>query len=113
MSAASRPDPLPPRGAPGDAPRDEEVAGESRLQRIGHVVMQVLWPAFLMAIVAEGIFFSMIDPRELRVVADWLRESRVAAYTVAFFVFWALFAASSGITWFLAHGVGQVARREG
>ncbi|MBW7925947.1 MAG: hypothetical protein H3C59_14575 [Burkholderiaceae bacterium] len=112
MSAASRPDPLPSRDAPGDAPRGE-AAGESRLQRIGHVVMQVLWPAFLMAIVAEGIFFSMIDPRELRVVADWLRESRVAAYTVAFFVFWALFAASSGITWFLAHGVGQVVRREG
>jgi hypothetical protein len=108
MSAAPRPDPLPP---PGD-PRDED-AGESRRQRVGYVVMQVLWPAFLMAIVAEGIFFSMIDPRELRIVADWLRESRVAAYTVAFFVFWALFAASSGITWFLAHGVGQAAQREG
>ncbi len=28
-----------------------------------------------MAIVAEGIFFSMIDPRELQIVSEWLRES--------------------------------------
>jgi len=90
----------------------ETVARESRLLRAGRIVMQVLWPAFLMAIVAEGIFFSMIDPRELRIVADWLRESRVAAYTIAFFVFWALFAGSSGITYLLAHGVGTVPPRE-
>lgn len=88
------------------------VVHESRLQRVGRVVMQVLWPAFLMAIVAEGILFSMIDPRELRIVADWLRESRVAAYTVAFFVLWALFAGSSGITYLLAHGVGTAPRQE-
>ena len=102
MSATPRPGPL----AAPEEPR-VDAAGESRLQRIGHVVMQVLWPAFLMAIVAEGVFFSMIDPRELQIVADWLRESRIAAYTVAFFVFWALFAGSSGITYLLAHGIGQ------
>lgn len=104
MNATPRPGSL---AAPDDA--REDAAGESRLQRIGHVVMQVLWPAFLMAIVAEGIFFSMIDPRELQIVTDWLRESRIAAYTVAFFVFWALFAGSSGITWFLARGVDSSA----
>lgn len=108
MSAAPGPGSLSSPGNTGDEGR----AGESRLQRIGQVVMQVLWPAFLMAIIAEGIFFSMIDPRELRIVADWLHDSRIAAYTVAFFVFWALFAGSSGITWFLAHGVGAAAPRE-
>ncbi len=107
MSAAPGPGSL---ASPDDS--GEGVAEESRLQRLTHVVMQVLWPAFLMAIVAEGIFFSMIDPRELQVVADWLRDSRVAAYTVAFFVFWALFAGSSGITYLLAHGLGSAERRE-
>lgn len=70
------------------------------------VVMQVLWPAFLLAIVAEGIFFSMIDPAELRVVDRYLNGSREAAYTIAFFVFWALFACASGITWFLGRTIG-------
>lgn len=89
------------------APDAPEIASPRarRLQRAGRIVMQVLWPAFLMAIIAEGIFFSMIDPRELSVVAAWLRDSRIAAYTVAFFVFWALFACSSGVTYFLARGV--------
>ncbi len=69
--------------------------------------MQVLWPAFLMAIIAEGIFFSMIDPHELQVVHRHLADSREAAYTVAFFGFWVLFACSSGITYLLSHGIGK------
>lgn len=66
--------------------------------------MQVLWPAFLMSIVAEGLFFSMIDPRELEIVGVQLADSREAAYTVGFFVFWILFSCSSGLTYLLAHG---------
>ncbi len=69
----------------------------------GRILMQVLWPAFLVAIVAEGIFFSMIDPQELDVVARFLSDSREAAYTVAFLVFWALFTLSSGLTYMLVH----------
>lgn len=80
---------------------------QRRVQRIARVVMQVLWPAFLMAIIAEGIVFSMVDPHELRFVSAYLQDSRVAAYTVSFFVFWALFACSSGVTYFLAHGIGE------
>lgn len=81
-------------------------------QRAARVVMQVLWPAFLMAIVAEGVLFSLIDPRELQVVVDHLRDSRVAAYTVGFFLLWALFACSSAITYFLAHGLGNAPARD-
>jgi hypothetical protein len=60
-----------------------------------------------MSIVAEGVFFSMIDPQELDVVGLHLADSREAAYTVGFFVFWALFTASSGLTYLLAHGTGS------
>jgi len=68
----------------------------------GRFLMQVLWPAFLMAAVAEGVFFSMIDPIELDIVGIHLAASREAAYTVGFFVFWALFTASSGLTYMLS-----------
>jgi hypothetical protein len=68
----------------------------------GRFLMQVLWPSFLMAAVAVGLVFSMIDPQELVFVGINLADSREAAYTVGFFVFWALFAASSGLTWMLS-----------
>lgn len=73
--------------------------------RLGRILMQVLWPAFLMAIVTEGVLFSMIDPQELAIVGMYLSGSREAAYTVGFLVFWALFACSSGITCLLGHGM--------
>ena len=95
-----------PSTGPGAATIDATPeGGQHPLRRAGRVVMQVLWPAFLMAIIAEGVFFSLIDPHELRVVAAWLNGSRIAAYTIAFFVFWVLFACSSGIKYFLARGV--------
>jgi hypothetical protein len=73
-------------------------------RKVGRILMQVLWPAFLMSIVAEGVFFSMIDPQELDVVGLHLADSREAAYTIGFFVFWGLFTISSGLTYLLAHG---------
>jgi hypothetical protein len=71
-------------------------------RRFGRFMMQVLWPAFLVAGLAEGIFFSMIDPQELVVVGVHLADSREAAYTAGFFLFWALMTIGCGITWLLA-----------
>lgn len=105
--------PAPGSLAAPDTLADVEPPRESRIQRVARVVMQVLWPAFLMAIIAEGIVFSMIDPHELRFVANHLNDSRAAAYTVSFFVFWALFACSSGVTYFLAHGIDDRPARDG
>lgn len=73
-------------------------------RRLGRFMMQVLWPAFLMAIVAEGVLFSMVDPQELVIVGLHLADSREAAYTIGFFVFWALFSACSSLTFFLTLG---------
>ncbi len=84
------------------------MANETPQDRYEHpltrMIMQILWPAFLMAIVAAGLFFSLIDPQELVLTAEWLGDSRGAAYTTGFFLFWILFACSSAITYFLAHG---------
>ena len=52
-------------------------------RRLGRFMMHVLWPAFVMSAVAEGVFFSMIDPHELTIVGLHLADSREAAYTGA------------------------------
>lgn len=83
-------------------------AGEGR---IGRFLMQVLWPSFLTAIVASGAFFSMIDPHELVLAGISLASSREGAYTLSFFVFWVLFAMSSGLTWLLSNGIDSSRRR--
>lgn len=86
---------------------DPKPIGERRL---GRFMMQVLWPSFLMAAVSVGIVFSMIDPQELVFIGLHLADSREAAYTVGFFLFWGLFAASSALTWLLATGDEKAGR---
>ena len=54
----------------------------------------VLWLSFLLAAVATGIFFSAIDPEELRFCVTFPEVSRMGAYTIGFFLFWLLTAAS-------------------
>ncbi|WP_237022445.1 hypothetical protein [Herbaspirillum frisingense] len=47
----------------------------------------VLWVAFLMAIAAEGVFFSLFNPDELAMASGHEWEA-MGAYTVGFFCFW-------------------------
>lgn len=54
----------------------------------------VLWLSFLMAGAATGVFFSAIDPMELSYCVSFPQVSRTGAYTIGFFAFWLLTAAS-------------------
>lgn len=72
-------------------------------RRLGRFMMQVLWPAFLVAIVAEGLLFSLFDPHQFGADAE-SALSREAVYTLGFFALWALFACSSALTWLLSQG---------
>lgn len=65
-------------------------------------LMWVIWPAFLVAGIAEIIFFSVFDPFELHFFGDSLEMSRQGIYTMGFFGFWGLGVASSALTLFLA-----------
>ncbi len=65
-------------------------------------ILAVLWPAFLVAGVAEGIFFSLFDPHELTFFGEPLEASRLAVYSVGFLCFWAMGAAASAVTMFLS-----------
>lgn len=63
--------------------------------------IHILWPSFIVAIGAEGVFFSVFDPVDLTVFGMNIPASRPAAYTIGFFAFWLLGALSSAATcWF-------------
>lgn len=57
------------------------------------VTMAVLWPAFMVAIMAEGIFFSVYDPHDFTLAGTSLSAN--AVYTAGFFFFWLLCAIAS------------------
>ena len=57
----------------------------------------VLWPSFMVAALAEFTIFALLDPAAMHLPGGEAL-SRPAAYTVGFFVFWALGALSSGLT---------------
>ncbi len=63
--------------------------------------MWILWPSFLVAAVAEMVFFAVFDPGELTLFGRSIEVSRTAMYSIGFFVFWGLGAASSGLSMFL------------
>lgn len=62
----------------------------------------VLWPSFIAAGLACMVFFAFVDPLRLRDIsfAD-IAVSRGLGYTLGFFFFWAVTAASSAVTWYL------------
>ena len=62
--------------------------------------MAILWPSFIAGGVGTVLFFSLLDPTDLRFVGP-LELDRKAGYTAGFFFFWALAAGSSWLTCFL------------
>jgi hypothetical protein len=71
-------------------------------------LMWVIWPGFLVAGVAEAIFFTIFDPFDLHFFGAPLEMSRQAIYTMGFFGFWVLGIASSALTIFLERGPAEV-----
>lgn len=69
------------------------------------LVLATLWPSFLVAILAEGFFFSLFDPVELLHIGtseEW-QLPPIAVYTIGFFFFWAFCALASMLTYYLAY----------
>ena len=52
------------------------------------LAMVILWPSCLVAIMAEGFFFSLFDPVDLLLVGGHVDLPPIAAYTIGFFFFW-------------------------
>ncbi len=70
----------------------------------------ILWPAFLVACGMEVVFFTLFDPADLNFFGQPLEASRMTIYSVGFFAFWALGAASSFLTCFLQRSPWEVNR---
>ena len=50
----------------------------------------ILWPSFLTAGVATILFFAYFDPQLLMQVSGYGEITRMAGYTIGFFLFWLL-----------------------
>lgn len=65
--------------------------------------INILWPSFLAAGVAEVVLFTFIDPADFE-------ASRLAVYSVGFFALWLLGATSSALTCFFQRTAAEVNR---
>ena len=73
--------------------------------------IRVLWPSFLVAMVAEAVFFTVIDPQELYLFGQPVHFGPLATYSIGFLGFWLVCAASSLSTIFLQRGSAELNRR--
>lgn len=73
-------------------------------------LMWIAWPSFLVAAILELIVFSFVDPQDMHWLSSTEEISRQAAYTVAFFVFWACTALSAALTTLLSMSPFEVNR---
>lgn len=55
----------------------------------------VLWPSFVIAIVASGLFFSAFNPRDLVPFNLDFEFNPLAVYSIGFFLFWMIAILSS------------------
>lgn len=63
-----------------------------------HKLIWILWPSFLVASIAEAVFFTFFDPGDLIASGDALDSGRMAVYSLGFFLFWLITGASSALT---------------
>ncbi|HSJ80531.1 MAG TPA: hypothetical protein VK910_04885, partial [Thiobacillus sp.] len=73
-------------------------------------IIQILWPSFLVAGLADIIFTTLFDPLEIIYRGEVLVEHRIAAYTVGFFVFWLLCLSSSMLTCYFQRSADEINR---
>jgi len=64
-------------------------------------IIWVLWPAFIAAGIAETVFFTVIDPKQLYLMGQAVELSSMATYSLGFLMFWLMCAGSSLMTWFM------------
>ncbi|MCK6393771.1 hypothetical protein [Zoogloea sp.] len=71
-------------------------------------LIQVLWPSFLVAGIAEAVFFTVIAPQELYLFGQPVYFSPIATYSIGFFGFWIVCAGSSLMTLFFQRTAAEI-----
>ncbi len=69
------------------------------------ILIAVLWPAFLVAGLAEGVLFSMVDPQDIRVFGMDLELSAKAIYTIGLCLLWGMCALSGMLSGYVITGL--------
>ena len=80
-----------PEPEPGAGPSLSTIESLPRVQRVS----AVLWPSFLLAGLANVVFFALLDPFSLIDYSGEPPLTRTAAYSLGFFGFWLLTGAAS------------------
>ena len=75
--------------------------------------ISVLWPSFIVAIIACGVFFSAFNPRELVPFHLDIDISPIAAYSIGFFLFWLLAVLSSFGTLYFTNSNSRFLKKQG
>ena len=70
----------------------------------------ILWPSFIVAGIGEVLFFTVFDPQELYLFGEPSTLSRLAVYSIGFFLCWGFAAASSAFTCFLQRSADEINR---
>jgi len=79
---------------------------DTRVQR----ALWVLWPAFLVAAVAEFGFFALVDPQDLRLFGMPIEADRMTVYAAGFFAFWVMCSVAAGLSVYLQRSPWEVNR---
>ena len=75
--------------------------------------ISVLWPSFIVAIIASGAFFSAFNPSELVPFNLDIDISPIAAYSIGFFLFWLLAILSSFGTLYFTNSNSRFLKKQG
>ena len=73
---------------------------QSRRATLTKMAAGILWPAFLTSGVATVLVFTVFAPVEVFQCIGGPDVSRTGAYSVGFFLLWALTSVSSALTWY-------------
>ncbi|MEY4495269.1 MAG: hypothetical protein RL744_333 [Pseudomonadota bacterium] len=65
----------------------------------------IMWPSFLVSILAEGLLFSIVHPAELLFFGYHPNISDEGIYTIGFFVIWIFCSFSSALTAYILPGI--------
>ena len=81
---------------------DEPVAPPKPWTERGQDIGALLWASFLTAAAATMLFFAFVDPAEMQAAMLSRREVlRITGYSIGFFFFWLITAASAALTVYL------------
>jgi hypothetical protein len=81
---------------------DEGLAHQAPARPFYTRVLVVLWPAFMVAAMLEGLIFVVVDPSSLQGLGKaFLGWPAPAVYSLSFLLFWALVSLAAAVSLWL------------